>query len=196
MTELALEKASNCTLRDGEQTQLARLIYLALPDFYGALPGGDDDRLGLIAAETVTQGTECENPWIAREGAEILGAICAFPLSELKERQQQSMLGIMRGIDRAARKEFRDTMRDGGHSVQPFDQLSGLYIARISVAATRQGSGLGQRLFAALVAKTGEGPISLHVDRENAAAIRFYEKLGFEFLPALGNFRKRAMRRA
>ena len=57
------------------------------------------------------------------------------------------------------------------------------HIVTIDIAADSRRRGLGRRLFAELLRRleaAGARHIRLEVDVRNAAAIRFYEKLGFE----------------
>jgi ribosomal protein S18 acetylase RimI-like enzyme len=147
----------------------------------------------MISAETRIAGTECHDPLVACAEGVVAGVICSFPLEDLQARQMQSILHVMRSLDRSARKEFRETMVTGNHSVAPICVSAGLYIARIAVATEMQGRGIGNEMLLRFIENAAGQPITLHVDRQNAAAVRLYERFGFVFDGRSDEARKRAM---
>lgn len=172
---------------------IAEIIYIALPDFYGALPLEMDATLNLIAAETRASGTECAAPLILKVDGKIAGVICSFPIAELQVRQQQSMLHIMRSLDQGSRKLFRKAMVGGSHSVAPVFDLDGVYIARIALAKKYRGSGNGATMLRLFNDHKNNPAIALHVDRNNSIAIQFYKKQSFEFTGPSGDYKKLSM---
>lgn len=190
--EVALTRFNSLPENTVDMRDLAELIFAALPDFYGMIPLDHDSTLDLLADEIRTEGTECSNPFVATCDAKLAGIICWFPVAELQARQQGSLLHIMRGLDRIARKQFRDFAAPSLALVAPVDTASGRYIARVAVPKTLRGTGLGSEMLQQFASLDPGQPITLHVDRENISAIGYYQRLGFTF-SGPDNFRKRSM---
>lgn len=186
LTRLSAPRPNSVDRRD-----LARLIFDALPDFYSLIPLDRDAILDLITDEMESEETECYNPLVALADGELAGLICGFPIAKLDARQQKSLLHIMRRLDRASRREFRDTAK-AALSVAPIEVSGGRYIARIAVSQALRGCGIGTAIFRQYVALDPASPVALHVDCDNAGAIAYYQQLGFAFCGS-ADFRKRAM---
>ena len=110
---------------------------------------------------------------------ELLGVMCCFPLVELHARSLASLRFLLANAvnpDEAQRKG-----RQFASQVPSLDGV-GLYLARIAVAGTAQGMGVGSGFLHRLEERAmagGQDRLCLHVRRDNAAARRFYEKHGF-----------------
>ncbi len=75
------------------------------------------------------------------------------------------------------------------------DDVTGVYVQNLCVAAAYRGKGLGSQLIRHFI-EMHNGDVWLDVELSNGAALRFYERLGFRvvsrkdvFLKGLGNFR-------
>lgn len=117
------------------------------------------------------------------DGGEVLGIICYYPLVEAEERKMvglKSLLGMVSAKNRATVMQRLKSFTAG---IPTPVQQSGLYLARVAVAANRQGSGVAQQLMAAVFDHAciqHHGEVLLHVDSQNNRAQRFYVKSGFK----------------
>ncbi|MFO1471443.1 MAG: N-acetyltransferase [Turneriella sp.] len=75
------------------------------------------------------------------------------------------------------------------------EEVTGVYIQNLCVAAAHRGKGLGSRLIRHFI-ETHPVDVWLDVELSNDAALRFYERLGFQivsrkdvFIKGLGNYR-------
>lgn len=164
---------------DEQVEQVNNLVFHSL-DLYGDLPMSVESRSELIIEEINTPGTECYNPLIALAEDRVVGIICSFPLTELKARQMASMLSIMRRLDRTGRKDLRQKMVLGEYTVSPILADDGVYISRVAIDHNLRNTGYGSKLLRHFMNKHANQRISLHVDRKNIPAIRYYQKHGFE----------------
>lgn len=166
---------------DEQIEDVKRLVFESL-DMYEKLPVDIERCLELIWADIRTPGTECYNPLIAFSEQNAIGIICSFPADELKARQMASMLSIMRHLDRQSRKEFREQMLLEEYSVAPMSSDEGVYISRVAIKRELQGAGYGSDFLQHFLSIHPNQTVSLHVDRNNLQAIRYYQKHKFEFL--------------
>ncbi|HMI92933.1 MAG TPA: GNAT family N-acetyltransferase, partial [Polyangiales bacterium] len=98
---------------------------------------------------------------------------------QMRGRQLASLMALLgeAGVAADAQARLR-SYRTGLVAVPP----DSYYLARIAVAAEERGRGLGRELIAAferLARDSGFALASLHVTRDNASAIAFYEALGY-----------------
>jgi ribosomal protein S18 acetylase RimI-like enzyme len=165
---------------DEQVAQVKNLVFHSL-DLYGDLPMSVESCSELIFDEISTSGTECYNPLMALAEDRVVGIICSFPLTELKARQMASMLSIMRRLDRTARKDLHQKMLLGEYTVAPILADDGIYISRVAIDHNLRNTGYGSKLLRHFLNKHANHRVSLHVDRKNVPAIRYYQKHGFEF---------------
>jgi GNAT superfamily N-acetyltransferase len=111
---------------------------------------------------------------LAWDGADIVGLINAFPAAEMEPRFEKS-----------------ETLRGPSHlPIELIEQIDALfaepdadafYILDISVHASEQKKGVGEKLIAhaeQIGARNGCKSLALHVSEDNPA-VGFYERLGF-----------------
>ncbi len=123
--------------------------------------------------------------------AESIWQVCYAQL--LSAQQISYMLDWMYAPDRI-RREIReqqivyrwlvlDANRVGFAASGPGDEVRDVVVHKLYVLPTAQGCGLGTAALAAIEASAraaGAGRLMLRVNRGNQAAIRAYEKFGFE----------------
>jgi|GEM_PF-5100761 len=161
-------------------------------DFYKDLPILHSACLQMISEEFTMPDTECYNPLLAIAEHEVVGIVCYYPAAQLEARQKSSMLSVMRKLGRAERKAFNTKRRSANNSVEPASGGDGIYISRVAISTNHRGTGIGTQLMRKLVDTNNKQRMKLHVDKDNAAAILFYQNFGFRFRePTL--FTKRVM---
>jgi ribosomal protein S18 acetylase RimI-like enzyme len=60
------------------------------------------------------------------------------------------------------------------------ETATGLHLHHIVIAPSARGGGVGATLMAELMDSAGDGEVTLKVHPDNAGALRFYDRLGFE----------------
>jgi ribosomal protein S18 acetylase RimI-like enzyme len=116
----------------------------------------------------------------AIHGRSVVGVIVGFPIPEKAEIDRKSgkdfarAMGLFRFLARMPLFVRMDKM------MPAVEDESGYYVHTISVASEHRGRGFGSEMIERAAAE--HGPLYLHVNRENEAAIRFYERNGFKQL--------------
>jgi ribosomal protein S18 acetylase RimI-like enzyme len=104
--------------------------------------------------------------------------ISVIPAEQLDAAKAAGMARIVRRVPAAQRIAFIRSVAAYSADVAPLTQPGG-YISRVAVAESARGRGLGAALVQAVRAMEPDRPLVLHVRRDNTAALRLYERLGF-----------------
>jgi ribosomal protein S18 acetylase RimI-like enzyme len=161
-----------------DRRTVARLIFDSDPVFNGLVYG--DDAIGVIEAMVglgdnyfASGYTRC-----AVQEGRVVGVIVGFPVSEKAHIDQNSgkdfarAMGFLRFLARMPLFMRMDKM------MPAVEDESGYYVHTISVDPEYRGRGIGTEIIERTAA--AHGTLYLHVNRDNEAAIRFYERNGFE----------------
>jgi ribosomal protein S18 acetylase RimI-like enzyme len=122
-----------------------------------------------------TRHTQC-----AIQDDRVVGVIVGFPVSEKNEIDQKSgknfarTMGFFRFLSRMPLFVRMDKM------MPAVEDDHGYYIHTISVAPDFRRRGFGSEMIEMVAAE--QGSLYLHVNRDNEAAVRFYERNGFKRL--------------
>lgn len=164
---------------ESQTEDIKQLVYESL-DLYEQLPIDFEQCMDLIASEVSTEGTECFNPMLAMNGAQVVGVICHFSVGELELRQRNSMLSIMRLLDRKRRQMFRQMLAKENYTVAGLPTTDGVYISRVAISNSLRRSGVGSQFLKRFIADHPAQKISLHVDQNNVPAIGLYQQFSFK----------------
>ncbi|MFW5686413.1 MAG: GNAT family N-acetyltransferase [Spirochaetota bacterium] len=110
----------------------------------------------------------------------VVGVIVGFSVSDKAEIDQKSgkdfarAMGFFRFLSRMPLFVRMDRM------MPAIEDENGYYVHTISVDSDFRGRGFGSEMIEQVAAENGS--LYLHVNRDNEAAIRFYERNGFERL--------------
>ncbi|MDB2576155.1 GNAT family N-acetyltransferase [Planctomycetota bacterium] len=159
----------------------AELIIEALPGFYGQA----QLRPAMISAvgSTLGQvGTDTAAGFAAGSGQGVRGVLTYARADKLDLARLGGVQQLLRALDPASRRLFREHLReyDADFAAAPSGTC---YLSRLAVRTEARGSGLAERMMRHWIQQVDldyEDGFSLHVDRSNFRAIRFYERLGFE----------------
>lgn len=163
-----------------DEHTVARLIFESDPVFNTLVHGKDaiaviEGMLRLGGNYFDAQYTRC-----AINEGRVVGVIVGFPISEKA------------AIDQKSGKDFARTMGFFGFlahlplfvrmdkMMPAVDDENGYYVHTISVDPEFRGRGFGSEVIEQTAAE--HGALYLHVNRDNEAAIRFYERNGFKRL--------------
>jgi len=163
-----------------DQRSVARLVFESDPVFNTLVYGKDPIAVieGLLRLRDNyfdARYTRC-----AIHDGRVAGVVVGFPVAEKAE------------IDKKSGKDFARTMGTFrflarmplfvrmGKMMPPVEDESGYYVHTLCVDSDFRGLGLGSEIIGRVVAE--HGALYLHVNRDNEAAIRFYERNGFRRL--------------
>jgi ribosomal protein S18 acetylase RimI-like enzyme len=117
---------------------------------------------------------------LALRDGECVGMLAFLPGHEVRRRRLANALLLARGRGALTAAAWRRMALASGVLLRPADDES--YLARVAVDAVAQGGGIGARLVARFLEESRAAGASrgvLAVAAANAAAIAFYERLGF-----------------
>lgn len=181
MVEISLRPSA--AIAPHQKTQAAALVYESFPEYYDLIPAPSENRLEIIASHFETEGTETFGSTVALdEQGSVLGVYSALPATELKRAQIFTSALILRSLEQTNRSEFRRRL-EGFSGQVPEVPDDSFYLSRIAVAVEIRGSGVAGRLLSGFQDEAADFPrCSVHVRADNAQAIRFYRKHGFDDL--------------
>ncbi len=167
----------------------AELIIEALPGFYG------QERLRPVMVSAVARtlglvGTDTATGFAAGSEQGVRGVLTYTSADKLDLARLGGVQQLLRALDPDSRRLFREHLRDydADFAVAPSGTC---YLSRVAVRTEARGGGLAERMmrhWMQEVESDHANGFSLHVDRSNARAIRFYERLGFVDTLAEGKF--------
>ncbi len=174
---MAIELESYDSEKHDEHT-VARLIFESDPVFNALVYGKDavaviEGVLRLGDNYFDSSYTRC-----AIHEGNVVGVVVGFPISEKAEIDQKSgkdfarTMGFFRFLARMPLFIRMDRM------MPAVKDETGYYVHTIAVDPEFRGRGFGSEMIEQAAAK--QGPLYLHVNRDNEGAIRFYERNGFE----------------
>jgi len=174
---------SSAAIDPPQREQAASLVYESFSEYYDLIPTSSKNRLEIIVSHFEAEGTETFGSTVAldKQGS-VLGVYSALPATEVKRAQIMTSALIMRSLEQKIRAEFRERL-EGFAGQVPDVPDDTFYLSRIAVAAEHRGSGVATQLIKRFRGEATEFPrCSVHVRADNAQAIRFYRKHGFEDL--------------
>jgi ribosomal protein S18 acetylase RimI-like enzyme len=164
-----------------DRRAIARLLYLANPQFYGGLP--DEARIDVLAPLIGTRGTDLEPVRVIEIDGAIAGMWCGlFPAEQSAGRQLKLLALLASRLERTMWTALQQHCASyaGTLSAPPSGSL---YLSRIAVAESARGRGVGRRLVDDFVAAANGAAVSLHVRADNKPAIQLYQDAGFVCRP-------------
>jgi ribosomal protein S18 acetylase RimI-like enzyme len=168
----------------------AQLMAEAGSTFYALFGISEAALLESLTRQLLASESEIARGLAAFADGQLRAVAACFPAAQMRSRQLASLMVLLGEAGVAADAQAR-LRRYGAELVAvPPDSY---YLARIGVAAEQRGRGLGRELIAAferLARDSGFALASLHVARDNAGAIAFYEALGYrDHVPDSGSMR-------
>lgn len=172
-------KARELTQSDDLKTA-AYLAYLASSPFYQLFTKDTKELVEALIPQFSLEQSELYDSWILKDGKQILGSYSAFNAEELNERQTTSFKSLLEFFPLST--ALLENLRHYKDSVAPIPS-AGFYLARITTEQSRVSKGVGSLLLTHFETSAGKNsPLLLHVASNNHAAIRFYEKRGYQQL--------------
>ncbi|GLQ21971.1 GNAT family N-acetyltransferase [Algimonas porphyrae] len=166
----------DCTAR----LTLGRLNVLAYPEFYNGL-GLEGEALDRLSADMfdVSEGELSDTIVAISDEDTLCGYLSALPSDDFRAAASRTAFAVLKGVARDQRKPVMAHMQaiGAGQDALPANTH---YLARIAVSPDWQGKGIAAELMDIFEAQGGGCDHVLHVAADNARAIRFYEKRGYE----------------
>jgi len=163
------------------EAEIAELVYDAGREFYDCFAVPRARLLDAIAAQVLRSGTELSGTHALWSGEHVDGIVSTVEADELRRAQTVSVAHLLRQLTASERE--RAMVRLGEHSalIEPIPP-EGVYVARFAVQPQQRGRGLGRRLLAWVCDAFEDQTLTLHINRANEAAVRLYERCGFQRL--------------
>lgn len=170
----------NYSRESHDQNTVARLIYESDPIFNSLVYGKN---AVTVIEEMLQAGDNYFDSRYTRcavSGGRVVGVIVGFPVSEKATIDQKSgkifarAMGFFRFLAKMPLFMRMDKM------MPDVEDEDGYYIHTISVEPDFRGRGFGSDMIKQTASSNGS--LYLHVNRDNQAAIRFYERNGFKQL--------------
>ncbi len=183
----ALTELAELPMADREGA--AELIIEALPGFYNQRHLGPAV-VSAVAKTLGQEGTDTASGFFAAGDLGVRGVLTYVGSDRLDMARLGGVQQLLRALDPDARRLFRDHLREyeADFAAPPPGTC---YLSRVAVRPEARGSGLAALMMShwmKLVEARYDNGFSLHVDRSNARAIRFYHRLGFRDTLAQGKF--------
>jgi len=170
-------------LNKSQKLAAAFLIIESLPAYY-LCEGVDTGEIASAVADQIgVQGSDIGSGFVTLSNAVVVGVVTYLQSAALSFAQLVEAQGILRSLSRESRCLFRKhlEMYDRDFDTVPSGSL---YLSRFAVDKKFRGGGLAKQMIDIFFnIDRGKNEVSrlcsLHVDRDNQRAIRFYTKCGF-----------------
>ncbi len=162
----------------------ARLMMEALPSYY-VVDGVDKEDMVVSVAEMLGEpGTEVATGFVILSSGEVLGILTFVSACDLYRAQLAGAQALLKLLPRESAAAFLGNLRKFSSSSGDVPEET-IYVSRFAVVASARGTGLADRMINILKSMetdtgTPQGNVSLHVAEDNARAIAFYRRNGFE----------------
>ncbi len=161
--------------------QLATLIYSANSGYYNLFSPELNNLLPSIKSQLAEPLSEIGSIYcINDDKGHILGEYTCYDLAEMNNRQLVSLKSLL--TINSLNKTIKQNLIAFKSQLVAIEYPS-LYLSNIAVTPERKKMGIGSEALLHFhhTAKTkGFGFVSLHVNRENLSAIKFYIKMGYQ----------------
>ena len=167
-------------LEDAQLHRCAELVFDAGRGYYDLL-GVDRSLVEVeIAKQIARPGTELERMFVGLVGVEVAGLHACVSTGVLPAVMMEGTLTLLRGMEHGIRRDFLERLRRARPALPPLPDHS-LYLARLAVADDHQGLGVADALMHDFFERReNETSHCLHVLTDNARALGFFRRLGFE----------------
>ncbi len=160
------------------------LIALSLPEFYEVLGRYIEDLPAVVESRLVQRGGELQNCHVLCDGDTTAGVFCCYPSANLAVAQMTDLRAMLRHVEKDRKAQIQDELSSSAGHMSPVP-TDGCYLSRFAVAAPYRGKGIADRLMAGFKDFASDNAaLYLHVNKDNARAIAFYRRHGFDFTGA------------
>lgn len=158
---------------------VAELLLESSPEFYALLPFKHrKDVLDAIGEQLDQSASELGNTRVVWARDQVIGAT-SIVYGDVVRAKRLSLKLLLRRLEPQARAKALSTLPEFTQTVEPI-AVDGVYVARLAISSHARGGGYGRSLLQEIIEESKGRRISLHVHRDNRAAIGLYESAGFE----------------
>jgi ribosomal protein S18 acetylase RimI-like enzyme len=174
-----------------DQEQLvatARLVYQALPQFYDLLQLDEKLLIRLLVFLLQAERSDLSDTAYAlvckTPEKTVIGAYASFSAAEISTRQTFGLLSTLEFLSDSVSPEKIAAIKQFSKGVSTAIPSESYYLSRFSVSEDYRGKGIAALLMSHFLEQgQAYSTYSLHVNRHNQRAIRFYAKNRFSLLP-------------
>ena len=156
----------------GNYLELSKLFYSASNEYKIFLNKLKIKKINFIKSILNKKNSELEQITAAYTKSNVIGLISGFPLKEFRSRKLSSLL-VIRGMNNS--RNITDFIKK--NLVKVSLKKNRFYLSRLAVNKKYEGKGIGNKLlnkFIKNIDKKNFTHISLHVEKKNLNAVRFY----------------------
>jgi ribosomal protein S18 acetylase RimI-like enzyme len=164
--------------------QIARWAYQSNVEYFNLLFNNELSALGQLEQWTLRRNSEYSalccmilfDDGLASGGAIVFGG------NEQLERRRADLFQLFKGLSRTDRDQLKSKLEQVAHAAQTAEPTD-FYTRTLAIDPKARGRGLGARLLAACVQRgfaTGFARVRLEVRTDNLAAVKLYERAGFQ----------------
>ena len=161
--------------------EASQLIFDAIPEFYEIF--GNKRNVLLAISELLGETNSDISSGVMALDNDCVVGICTWVSNENLSSAQMYHLHYLRTKLARRNEEFLSKLKSYSEKIEPTHNLKSLYLSRITVSRDYMGTGLSSRMVDEFMKHVDAGQFgSLHVKVNNRRAIKFYNKMGFDFI--------------
>ncbi len=176
-------------LRDSDEvanyaSQIARLAYQSSPEYFNLLFNDELSALAQLEKWTLRRDSEYSAfcCMILLEDGVASGGAITFGGNEQLQRRRADLFQLFKELSRIDRDRLKSKLAQVAHLAHPAESTD-FYIRVLAIDPKARGRGLGALLLTECVQRgfaMGFARVRLEVRADNLAAVRLYERAGFQ----------------
>ena len=167
-------------------SQIARWAYQSSPEYFDLLFSDESSALARLEKWALRRDSEYSAfcCMILLDDGVASGGAITFGGNEQLERRRADLFQLFKEFSRIERDQLKSKLAQVAHLAYPAESTD-FYIRVLAIDPKARGRGLGARLLTECVERgftMGFARVRLEVRADNVAAVRLYERAGFQLL--------------
>jgi ribosomal protein S18 acetylase RimI-like enzyme len=164
-----------------QNVEAARLVFKSLPEYYLIFHNSEKEALAKLSDLLEQKNGEFEEG-VALLNDERISGICFWISTKKLITAQLKSLMFLSTNATICNEQIPKPLKAYTAKIEPIESTTGTYLTSLAIATELLGSGAADRLIKIFLAEVKSGELALlHVDNRNKRAIKFYQKIGFNF---------------
>jgi ribosomal protein S18 acetylase RimI-like enzyme len=168
-------------------SQIARWAYQSSPEYFNLLFNDELSALARLEKWALRRDSEYSGSccMILFDDGMASGGVIAFGGNEQLQRRRADLFQLFKELSRIERDQLKSKLAHVAHLAHAAESTD-FYIRALAIGPKARRHGLGTHLLTECVRRgfaLGFPRVRLEVRADNLAAIRFYERTGFQLIP-------------